>query len=224
MIQLNSQNFFPLLQKVLPEDPVILEAGAFTGKDTLAMARYWPKATIYAFEPVPEIFYSLQEATHTVPSIKCYPFALSTTNQKEIFYKAEHPKKPGKLCQAGSLLKPLERLTVSPIRYPATIEVPSVTLNSWAHDNAINQIDFMWLDLQGHELAVLEHADTLLPSVKALYLEVNFIQAYSQQTEYHALQNWLKKNEFTIIAKDFEDETRWFFGNILCIKNNFHNK
>jgi len=40
----------------LPEKPVILEAGAHKGKDTVELAKIWPKGTIHAFEPVPTLF------------------------------------------------------------------------------------------------------------------------------------------------------------------------
>ena len=47
--------------KFLPENPVILEAGAHKGKDTVEMAKLWPAGTIHAFEPVPSLFKKLGE-------------------------------------------------------------------------------------------------------------------------------------------------------------------
>src|ERR1700719_782793 len=39
----------------LPENPVILEAGANNGEDSARFATFWPQGTLYAFEPVPEL-------------------------------------------------------------------------------------------------------------------------------------------------------------------------
>ena len=44
------------IAQFLPENPVILEAGAHVGTDTVEMVNLWPKCTVYAFEPVPELF------------------------------------------------------------------------------------------------------------------------------------------------------------------------
>ena len=52
------------IARYLPADPVIVEAGAHLGYDTLAMSRCWPRGHIHAFEPIPSIFSQLQQRTH----------------------------------------------------------------------------------------------------------------------------------------------------------------
>ena len=80
------ENFFitknellPLLKKLLPADPIIVEAGAFDGKDSKKMCQEWPNGIIHSFEPVPEIFALLGENTQDCPNIKRYPYALSNS-------------------------------------------------------------------------------------------------------------------------------------------------
>jgi FkbM family methyltransferase len=208
------------LKTLLPENPTILEAGAFDGKDTWRLSTTWPAGTIHSFEPVPEIFELLQQNTKDCNNVARYPLALSDTNGFQEFYVAEHPKKPGKPCQAGTLKKPLERLTWSPIRYPKTLMVPTITLDTWAQQQKISQIDFAWLDLQGNELTVLKGSPAFTQNIKIILMEVNFINAYEGQSSYANTLSWLKSQGFQVIGQDFADTDSWFFGNILISRGN----
>lgn len=207
------------LKTLLPENPTILEAGAFDGRDTHRLSSMWPAGTIHSFEPVPEIFQLLKQNTQDCHNVAHYPLALSDTNGLQEFYVAEHPKKPGKPCQAGSLKKPLERLAWSAIRYPKTLLVPTTTLDNWAQHHAIFQIDFAWLDLQGNELTVLKASPVLTKNIKIILMEVNFINAYEGQSTYLETLSWLKSQGFRVLAQDFADTDTWFFGNILVSRD-----
>jgi FkbM family methyltransferase len=210
-----TKNIFSLLEKYLPSDSIIIEAGAFDGRDTKKLSALLPNATIHAFEPVPEIFAELTTKTSGLSNIYCYQIALSDKTGTTTFYVAENPKKPGKICQAGTLMVPKERLKKSPILYPRTINISTITVDDWAQQNNIKRVDFMWLDLQGHELAVLKAAPQFIQRVRFIFLEVNFIEAYHDQPTCQEIDEWLKNNGFEVLARDFEDENRWFFGAIL---------
>lgn len=215
-----SKNLFPLISQHLPDKPIIVEAGAFNGRDSLKLAQRNPHATIHAFEPVPEIFAELVKNTQATRNIHCYEYALSNECGQAQFYIAEHPKKPGQICQAGSLLKPKDRLLKSPIYYPRTIPVRTITLDKWAAYNGITTIDFLWLDMQGNELAALQGAHQILQTVSLLYIEVNFIEAYEAQPRADEVNTWLLDQGFTPIARDFNENPDWFYGNILYSRNN----
>src|SRR6478752_5555739 len=113
MLHLTHHNLFSTIAPYLPENPIIVEAGSFDGRDTIRLHRQWPAATIHAFEPVPEIFQMLQDNTREIPNIVRHPYALSDVTGTAIFYVSESPKRPGKPFQAGSLLEPKERLKLS---------------------------------------------------------------------------------------------------------------
>lgn len=206
------------LAPYLPDNPIIVEAGAFIGNDTVKMAKRWPHATIHAFEPVPEIFARLQENTKEYKNIILYNKALSDTNGFASLYIAEKHEKPGIPTQAGSLHAPKERLALSAIHFPRTITVPTITLDAWAQQHAITHIDMLWLDLQGHELAVLKHATTLLITTKLVLTEVAFVEAYEQQPTVSNVFSWAEKAGFECVGRDFVDYHQWFFGNLLFLK------
>jgi FkbM family methyltransferase len=206
------------IKEYLPDNPIIVEAGSFDGKETIKMANLWPKGHIHAFEPVPAIFEKLKNNTSHLPNVHCYPMALSDQNGNATLYVSEKPQKPGIPSQANSLLKPKERLEISPLIFPHKIQVPTITLDTWAQTHNIDRIDFLWLDLQGFELPVLKASEKILSQVKVIYTEVEFIEAYEDQALYEDVKSWLESQGFTMIGKDFQDNPAWFFGNALFIK------
>ena len=210
-----TKNIFPILENLLPAETTIIEAGAFDGKDSKKLSTLFPKSTIHAFEPVPEIFEELTKQTHSYANIYRYQKALSDKTGTTVFYIAENPKKPGKICQAGTVLPPKDRLKKSPIIYPKTIQVPTTTVDQWAHENNIKKVDLMWLDLQGHELSVLQAAPQIIQTTSFIFLEVNFIEAYHGQPTAQEIDHWLTQNGFKPVARDFTEENQWFFGTIL---------
>lgn len=205
-----------LVAPYLPTHPIIVEAGAFTGSDSVKIAHLWPLAKIHSFEPVPELFALLQERTKEYPNIICYPFGLGTHNGTATLHLAQ---KPTKITQASSLLAPKERLHNSPITFTKTIEIPIITLDAWAERYQIERIDLLWLDLQGMELAVLKTAPHIIKKIKTIHIEVATSERYTGQPLHHEVKDWLEKNNFEILAKDF-DETKRNFGNFIALNRN----
>ncbi len=219
MLQIDKKNLFNILKELLPDNPIIIEGGAFIGNDTLRMAKTWPDGTIYAFEPIPEIFNHLYHNTKDYQNIYPIQLALGTQNGPSLFWPAQNPKKNRSPSQAGSLLPPKERLTWSDITFSEPIEIPTVTLASWVKEQQIDNIDFLWLDLQGYELPVMQASKSLIQQIPFIYTEVHFIEAYQGQAQYTEIKKWLESIGFTMIAKDFPEQPDWFFGNALFSKN-----
>ncbi len=218
MKQLQSGKELDYIQQYLPSNPTIVEAGAFNGNDTKKMSLLWPQGIIHAFEPVPQMFKILKQNTTHLPNVHCYQYALSNNKGIAQLHVAENPHKPGIPSQASSLLKPKERLQWSPMIFNKTINVGTETLDTWAEKYAIKQVDFLWLDTQGTELAILQAAPRIVKTVRAIYTEVNFIKAYEKQPLYHEVTQWLEQQGFKLIAQDFNESPTWFFGNALFIR------
>lgn len=219
MYYFKSDQALTVIEPYLPPNPIILEAGAFDGSDTIRMAKKWPSAMIYAFEPVPELYARLKNNTYQYPNIHCYQIALSNTNGTAPFYISEKSAKPGIPSQAGSLLSPKDRLRYSSMQFPYTIQVPTITLDSWAQQHSISRIDCAWLDMQGHELNVLQASNVILPSLKAIYSEVGFYENYANQPIYTDVKKWLEAHNFKEAGKNFLTFDDHFFGNVLFVRN-----
>jgi len=207
-----------IIKPYLSDRPIILEVGAFKGHDTVRLATAFPHCHIYAFEPVPELFETLVEATKLYSTITSVRAAVSDHDGMMPLYVAHKPN--GKTTQASSLQKPKERLSHSPITFPEAIMVPTINLATWAAAQEIDNIDLLWLDTQGHEMTILQSIqNSLLPCVRMIYTEVSFTEAYEGQAHADTVIKWLKNAGFTPIAQDFTNPPTWFFGNILFVRN-----
>jgi len=218
MIIFKSHTTLDVLKQFLPENPIIVEAGAFDGSDTQKMVQQWPQSTIHAFEPLPEIYERLTQNTRDLKNVHRYPFALSKNNQTALFYISENPTKPGIASQAGSLHAPKERLELSPLIFPRTTTVQTVTLDTWANENAIQSIDLLWLDTQGHEIEILQAAPKTLPNIRVVLAEVAFGENYADQPVYEDVVTWMVNHGFEHVGRDFANKTKSFFGNALFVK------
>ena len=135
-----------------------------------------------------------------------------------LFYVSEKPTRPGTASQAGSLHAPKERLQHSPMIFPRTTTVQTITLEKWANENAIQLIDLLWLDTQGHELAILQSASNILKNIKVVLAEVSFIESYEDQPQYQDVVTWMASHGFEHVGRDFENVSKSFFGNALFVK------
>lgn len=217
LIKSDIQSVLSYLTVYLPRNPVVIEAGAFKGQGTVFMSEWWPSGTIHAFEPVPELYEQVVEAVRGKDNVYCYAYALGENNGTSTLHVSEKPKYPGLASQAGTLLKPKERLQWSPLTYPRTILVDTITLDTWAERHNITAIDFLWLDVQGYGLQVLRSASHILQSVRVIYTEVDFIEAYEQQHGYEEIRAWLEAHDFVMVASDFTEQRTWFFGNVVFV-------
>lgn len=190
--QKNPTNFSrALFTEYIPKNPLIVEAGAHNGRDTLKLLNLLPNATIHAFEPVPELFSTLQKQCSPYKAIHCYNIALSDTTQEQPMYVATQP-----YTAISSLMEPFlitqERPTVSFQKQTVT----TTTLATWAHKQGINHIDFLWLDAQGSELAILEGASSLIQNVSLIYTEVTTSLRYKNNPLRQDIDQWMQNHGF----------------------------
>jgi 2-O-methyltransferase len=195
----------------LPDNPFILEAGAHKGKDTVEMAKIWPNGSIHAFEPVPHLFKLLENNTRNLKNVHCYQLALGDTKGSETLFVSS-----GASDGSSSLLPPKELLNNYPTVYFDTkVPVTTITLDEWARENGVTRIDFMWLDLQGMELKVLQSGSIILKTVKGIYSEVSSVEGYQGQSLYHELREWLEKEGFHVEREAVENGE----GNVFFLRN-----
>jgi len=195
----NSDEMLLFLKQFLPASPVILEAGANQGEDTLKMMFLWTKSNIHVFEPSPHCFSLLKKHIAAFPLIKSYPYALTNFCGEAEFYIGinEAPA-------SSSIDEPLE---IGNSFEKKPIKVPCLTIDEWATQNKISSIDFMWLDMEGHELCALQKATDILKNTKIIYTEVSYEPIRKTGCSYLDLKAFLEKQGFLEVW-------RWRLGNI----------
>ncbi len=134
--------------RLVPRVDVILDVGANDGRTALAFASEFGGAWIYAFEPIPSTFASLERAVAGDPRIECFGVALGAAESETTIRLAA---KSGH----NSLLN-----VSQPGPGAVTLEV--TTGDSWATARGIDRIDVLKIDTEGFELEVLKGFERLL--------------------------------------------------------------
>lgn len=225
-INKDTTEVFDMIRHFLPENPIILEAGAFNGNETNVMKKFWPDSIIYSFEPVPEAYNWLVNSVKSLKDVYCFSIALSNKTGYHKFYLSEERSNPGVAFQSGSLLQPKDHLIFCPdIIFKDSIVVPTITIDKWAKIYGVSKIDMMWLDMQGMELEVLKASPNIMSTVKVVYTEVEFSEVYFGQGKYDDMKKFMEQNGFIIFGKNFEIPGRvndgWgWFGDVIFIRSN----
>ena len=87
------------------------------------------------------------------------------------------------------------------------VTVPALTLDTWAEQNQCSRIDFLWLDMQGGELAAIQAAPHLLVTVQAIHLEVTTAELYENNPLYPEVRAWLEAQGFRLETEALADAT-----------------
>lgn len=203
-----------ILKKYLSISPVIIDCGAHVGSDSIELAKIFPKGKIYSIEPIPDIYAKLIRNTNKFSNIKCYQIALSDDNGYTKMYVSS-----GGSDGSSSLLKPTGHLVDHPdTNFNETIEVKTQTLDAWAFENKLKKIDFLWLDMQGVELNMLQASKTILQSVKIIHIEVSLRETYAGVALYMDLRKWLEIEGFEVVQEAIPEGTD--MGNVLFVRTN----
>lgn len=203
------------IARYLTDSPVILEAGACHGDDTVRMAQQWPGATIHTFEPVPDLFAEVEGRTRDLPQVHRYQLALSDHTGTATFHVSGYADGGGNRG-SSSLLVPAEPiLTTSEMAFVRDITVQTMTMSDWAESANVDRIDFMWLDMQGMELATLKAAGPVFETTRAISMEVNRKRFYEGCPTYDEVCSWMRDQGFRAAI----DRVGLWFGNILFVRS-----
>jgi len=95
------------------------------------------------------------------------------------------------------------------------ILLPVDTLNNQLKRNSIEEIDFIKIDVQGHELPILEGSDEFLQNLIGIEVEVEFVEVYENQPLFFEVDNFIREKNFELY-----DLKRYFWKN----KNEIYSK
>lgn len=185
------------LMSEIAGDAVILEAGAADGADTLRLQRAFPGSSIYALEPVPSAFAELKDRTRSLSNIVCVQAALADRDGPTFLNVATDTESGS--ADSSSLLMPLEHASIFPnVHFESRISVRGLTIDSLIKQSSLEWPDFLWLDLQGMELAVLRSSPEAMTRVRAIYMEVSRRPLYGGMPLYQEVVQAMTDWGFTI--------------------------
>ncbi len=126
----------------------IIEGGVFDGANTVEFAnKTHDTGCIYGFEPNLDTATKshLESASNNNTLIKLYPFALWSHRATLAFYK-------------NSQNLPGARIVPESSGFQELIEVPAISIDEFVAEYMIQKVDYIKLDVEGAELAVLQGA------------------------------------------------------------------
>jgi FkbM family methyltransferase len=153
-----------LLERLTERNGIILDIGANIGYFTLIAAKKAKAGKVFSFEPVKELFQSLQK---NVDENNLYNVDI---NQVAI----GEDDKDGVIFISGS-----ENLGMSSLRPPENFAgvsqpVKTICIDNWAIEKNIQTIDIIKLDVEGSELLALKGMDQTITTFKpVLIVEIN---------------------------------------------------
>lgn len=170
--------------------PCIIDGGANKGRTVDTFLRLYPTATIWAFEPIPELARKLATRFAGNDRILVRQAALGSSAGSLTLNILE-----SRTC--SSLLKPTgirEKHADKPMEVARTAQVNVVRLDAMLPGG----VDVVKLDLQGYELEALRGAEGLLPGVSAVLCEVAFMDLYAGQPLADDIVAWMQERGFVL--------------------------
>lgn len=173
----------------------IIDVGANIGQFALATHRFYPQATIYSFEPVPDCFQKLTNNVKGIYNIHTYNFALGNQNDEISFFQNAH-------SHASSALKvsKYQKENIPKTKDYQEIKVQCLRLDQFKFDRPLIAPVLLKLDVQGFEKNVLDGSSDLLEKVDYIVLEVSFISMYEGEALFDEIHTYLKEKGFKLVA------------------------
>jgi FkbM family methyltransferase len=158
------------------KSPVFFDVGANIGHYSAMLLGQFPNAFIHAFEPHPKNYSRLIGNAFPVQRVKCHNIALGESKGSLALY--DHAANDG--SQHASLYE--ATITEFHDQAAVAITVPVETLDDLAEKEGIAYIDFLKIDTEGHELAVLLGASRLLREggIGNIQFEFNALHVFSR--------------------------------------------
>lgn len=141
----------------------VFDVGAHKGESVDRFARWFPEADIYCFEPSAGSYSDLQQRVSPLKRVQCFHVALSSQPRTGTLFLRSASDNDSLISYAAASGD--EQLI-------GEQAVSVTTLSCFCDEHAIDSIDFLKIDTEGSDLAVLQGAVDLLAEQKIGVLQV----------------------------------------------------
>jgi len=180
---------------------IIFDIGSRDLEQSIEFKNSFPNAQVYAFEPNPEQEeYCKRKAKEY--SIIFNNFALSDTEEEHNFFAIQKDGPNPNIGASALSYFSDEQLDywneVEPRSKPNVKEyqIKTITADNFCRINNIQNIDVMWIDVQGWELKVLNGAKETLNKTKLIHIELSFKKFYQETSLYPEVKKFLENQKF----------------------------
>ena len=178
-------NIKKYVKKKLRILPVIVEVGAHYGEDSIDFLKVMNPSCVHCFEPDPRNIYIFKKYVSD-ERISLHEFAVSDTDGDSIdFHTSYTPEIKPKMFKKYHWIDKEDYINMkinssgaSSLRkgHPLldkgeTVSVRTTRLDTWAVNNNVENIDFLWVDVQGAEKGVVEGFGDMSQKIKCVWIE-----------------------------------------------------
>jgi len=187
--------YFNMCKKVIPSNGIVLDVGSNIGRNALFYGLHVSEGKVYAFEPFKETFNTLQKniKVNGFKNIFCFNIGLSNkleslpmgkpSPDQHSRYKTAYPE-PGLVSIYAS-------------KYEGNL-AKFTTLDNFIESININQqIHYLKIDVEGHELCVLQGAkETIVQHKPLIEMEINSVTMKISGTKVEDIFSLLKELDY----------------------------
>jgi FkbM family methyltransferase len=156
-----------LMQQVLPQCHVVFDVGAHIGEWTSLALGINPRLSIHSFEPS-EVTYERLVGRSFPASVVCNNFGLSSKAEERVLYLFEEGAGINSLYRRQGL----ESFGLTTQRHEETVALD--TLDHYCQSWDIEGIDYLKLDVEGHELEVFKGASKMLEDERIRIIQFEY--------------------------------------------------
>jgi len=178
--------------------PLVLDIGAHRGGFSQLVLDACPRANVYAFEPIPDLFPHIQALSVRYPNLKGVPLALGSEPADFEFHVHSYK-------EASSLLKmnlAYRSLYPGQAAVAQTICVRVERLDDWAVETGLDPaqaLDLVKMDVQGFEGRVILGGQKTLRRSRYLVTEAALFPSYDGGVMLDELCEQLRELKFELI-------------------------
>ncbi|MBD2700678.1 FkbM family methyltransferase [Spirosoma sp. BT702] len=148
------------------EHITIFDVGANVGEYVVLLERYFKNASIYCFEPSINNYSRLLSNTKDFNNLNYYNFGFGSHSEKVTLFSEKSESALASLYN--------RKLDHFNIEMSHCEEVDLRTVDEFCEENFVDYIHFMKIDVEGHEMQVLNGAKKLLDSGKVDFIQFEF--------------------------------------------------
>jgi FkbM family methyltransferase len=177
----------------------VFDVGANKGQTSMEFLHHFPAAAIHSFEPFPDAYDKLRQASAGCARIKPVPTALGeAVGQRVLYLNAESAT--NSLLPNASDADCFMPKGFADAR--GTAPVAMLTVDAYCEQESLMFIDLIKVDTQGYDLKVLQGAERMVAGgyVAAIYTEVLFAPMYEGQTYFHDIYGHLWARGFRLVS------------------------
>ena len=172
----------------------VLDVGANEGQFIHVAQSLFPRASILAFEPNPDLVSRLQNLVGSSDKSRVFQIACGREMATMPLHLTTFPP-------SSSLLRPtsLRIPDFPPVESERSIDVRVERLDRIVSEHGpLRKSYLLKIDVQGYELEVLEGASGILPDIAVVLFEANVAPFYDRQANFEELYAFMRRHHFKL--------------------------